>query len=109
MSTETTTTTGAVIHDRRPENQREQFGFVLMTDSFMSGWGKAPGRSLFAVPVSNWRQAETVLENARNRSEMKRPRFVRTLRNVKLYRGDHLSIRAPGDSGRWYTPGGFTE
>ena len=98
----------AVIDDRRTdEDKRRTVGFVVATDSFMSGWGKAQGRSLFAVPLSNWDQADTVLANLQARSEMKRPRIVGADYRPKLSNGDHLSIRDMSDCSRFYQPGGF--
>ena len=63
--------------DRRTaDDKRRTWGFVVATDSFMSGWGNAQSRSLFAVPVKDHHQAEIVAANMRNRSEMKRVRIV---------------------------------
>ena len=93
------------IDDRRT-GLANPWGFVVFTDRFMSGWGKAPGRSLFALPVASPKEAETVLENGKNRADMQRGRIVSSLKNVKrgLRDGDHLSIRDREDASRWYEP-----
>jgi len=96
------------ILDRRSEAEKEStWGFVVATDSFMSGWGDAPRRSLFAVPVRNWKEAEIVLDNMQHRPEMKRARIVGKDYRPKLRPGDHLSIRDMSDCARFYAPGGF--
>ena len=101
------------IEDRREERPNGVFayGFIVATDSFMSGWGGAEGgRSLYAVEVESEEEAYTVLANAKSRGDMKRARFVKTLDSVKrnLRRGDHLSITDKHSASRWFEPGGFS-
>jgi len=97
-----------IIDDRRTsEDKAATWGFVVATDSFMSGWGMSPRRSLFAVPVINHKQAEIVLGNMHLRSEMKRSRIVGANYRPRLQPGDHLSIRSMSDCSRFYEPGGF--
>ena len=99
---------GATIEDHRTEEDKAlTWAFVVATDSFLSGWGKAPRRSLFAVPVKDHKQADTVIDNMNNRSDMKRPRLVSNLPRLKP--GDHLSIRSMDDSSRFYQVGGFSQ
>lgn len=46
--------------------------YVTMTDSFMSGWGKAEGRiNKFVVVCDNYSQAEEIEQKAGRRHEMK--------------------------------------
>ena len=46
--------------------------YVTMTDSFMSGWGRAEGRiNKFVVACDSFSQAEIIAMKARQRSEMK--------------------------------------
>lgn len=46
--------------------------YVTMTDSFLSGWGKAEGMiNKLVFECDTWEEAEIVAENARNRSDMK--------------------------------------
>lgn len=95
------------IDDRRTENT---IGFVLGTDSFMSGWGLAPGRSLFAVPVIDPAEYDVILANMEARSDMKRARVVTgitktdKLPRVRLREGDHLSVRSVEDTARFREP-----
>ena len=57
--------------------------YVTMTDSFMSGWGMARGRTAkFVVGVDNYAQAQRIARNARCRSEMK---YVNIVRNKPRY------------------------
>lgn len=96
------------IHDER-ENKGEPWGFVVFTDSFLSGWGGAPRRSLYCLAVNNPREADTVLDNGQHRSDMKRGRIVGRdyLRTVKLYPGDHLKVTDKTHAERWYRPNSF--
>lgn len=51
--------------------------FVSMKDNFMSGWGMAKDKSnLFVVECDTVEDAEMILQNAKKRPEMKRPRIV---------------------------------
>ena len=94
--------------DRRtPEEVALTVGFVVATDSFMSGWGDAPRHSYFAVPFRSWDHARVITENMQDRSEMKRIRTV-----DKDYRpsgeGVHLSICSLETAERvWLVPGQF--
>ena len=46
--------------------------YVTMTDSFLSGWGKAEGRSnKFVIACDTLSQAIIISDKARRRSEMK--------------------------------------
>lgn len=110
MSSDTarTTPSGAIIDDRRSaEDKARTVLLVVATDSFMSGWGHAPGKSYFAVPCASLEQAEIVEENMRHRSEMKRVRIVYKDYRPRLRAGDHLSIRNMSDCSRFYERGGF--
>jgi hypothetical protein len=108
MKLQPSKTQGAVIDDRRTDEERELTQlFVVATDSFMSGWGFAPGKSYFAVPCTDHAQAQIVLGNMEDRTEMKRPRIVGKNYKPRLRPGDHLSIRSPKDCDRFYIKGGF--
>lgn len=91
--------------DRRSEADKEAtVGFVVGTDRFLSGWGQAPNRSLFAVPVKDFDQAEVVAENMRRRGDMLRVRIVGKDYRPRLYDGDHFSIRDMSDCSWLYAP-----
>lgn len=46
--------------------------YVTMTDTFLSGWGKAEGRiAKFVFVCDNWQEAEIVKENAERRGDQK--------------------------------------
>jgi hypothetical protein len=52
---------------------------VVMTDTFMSGWGPATGKqNIYCVECDTYEQAQLILKNAKKRSEMKRARIVTT-------------------------------
>lgn len=95
------------IDDRRT-NKATPWGFVVFTDSFMSGWGGAEnGRSLFALAVFDHNEAEKVLESGRQRTDMKRGRIVSDLKGLRcsVKTGDHLAIVDRGTASRWYEEG----
>lgn len=96
-------------NDRRtPEQVAATIGFVVATDSFMSGWGHAPGHSYFAVPFSSYESGRIVEANMRARREMKRVRFHYGSRlRLRMRAGDHLSICDLDESDRFHTPHGF--
>ena len=102
----------AEIRDSRSEEDKQRtIGFVVGTDSFMSGWGKAPGRSLFAVPFATESDGVLVRANMTDRTEMKRIRVVGAGWKPRLAQGDHLSICAlpvrGGKNGHWLTDCAF--
>ena len=84
----------ATIEDRRTEEQKNiTVGFVVATDSYLSGWGAAPDRSLYAVAFTTGKQRIIVEKNMKNRSDFKRVRVVYGKEyRPKLSDGDHLSI-----------------
>ena len=102
--TERTLPGGGVIDDRRtPEEIEQTAGFLVATDSFMSGWGKAQGRSLFAIPltseeINDGMTYNRIEERMERRPEFKRVRFVLRDYRPRLSEGDHLSIRGMRDT-----------
>jgi hypothetical protein len=96
---------GAIVEDDTEGSI--PWGWVVCTDSFLSGWGSAPARSLYALAVADARQANIVAHNARARSDMKRVRFMRNVRSMRLKAGDHLRMVGPEQASRWYEEGGF--
>jgi hypothetical protein len=83
-----------MIDDKRTEEERATTaGFVVGTDRFMSGWGLAPGRSLFAVPFRDYEEAVKLEAWMRGRGDMLRVRVVGRDYRPRLHEGDHLSIR----------------
>jgi hypothetical protein len=101
-----------MINDRRTSDRPHNYyayGYVVATDSFMGGWGKAPGRSLYAVEVSTEAEGYRVMANMKHRPEMKRVRWVKTLDSVKrgMKRGDHLSVVDKFSAPRFFEAGGF--
>lgn len=92
----------AVIDDRRTDAERAAtIGFVVATDTLMSGWGHAPGRSLFVLAITDANQIDNVEARLRERGDMSRVRFY--LDFPRLRAGDHMSIRGPSESSRHYS------
>jgi hypothetical protein len=75
--------------DTRPVSEVRLW--AVANDSFMSGWGQAPGRSLVAYPIDlhDGRHSE-ILNWMRRRGDFKRVRVNMEL--PELREGDHLSI-----------------
>ena len=83
-----------MIDDKRTEQEKaETEGFVVATDSFMSGWGLARGTSYFAVPYRATDNPQAIFERLDDRPEMKRVRYAGKDYRPKLRENDHLSIR----------------
>lgn len=81
-------------------NKEQPLYFVTCKDSFMSGWGNAPGRSLMAFACFTEKQVEAVEIALRGRSEMKRVNVNKGLPN--LSKKDHLKIHCPESSPEFY-------
>lgn len=95
------------INDRR-QSKHKPFGFIVATDSFMSGWGAAKGgKSYYAIAVDSLHESDVVEANMRSRSEMKRVRFNLAL--PKLGPKDHLSVADRHCAQRFFEPGGFAK
>ena len=93
------------INDRRRDPSHQPRGFVVMRDKFMSGWGKAPGNSYYAIAVETENEGYVVIANAADRSEMKNVRWSRTLPRIRA--NDHLSVTDRHEAPRWFVPGAF--
>lgn len=94
-----------VIDDRRTI-EAQPLGYVICTDSLLSGWASV-NRSLYALAFHSALECEALLIAARGRSEMKRPRVVSRLKangqpRIDLRPGDHLAIVDRGGAGEWY-------
>jgi len=85
----------AIIQDDRTATEVEQtLGFVVATDTFMSGWGSAKGgRSIVACPIVSDQDLHKVEQVFDRRPEFLRVRFVQgqTYR-PKLGTHDHVHI-----------------
>ena len=88
---------------------KKPIGYVVATDSFMSGWGGAKGgRSLYAIAVTSRDEIDVVMDNMKARSEMKRVRY--NLSPPATRPGDHLKISDKSTAPRFFLPpheGGF--
>lgn len=96
------TTKGLVSDERTAGEIAGTVGFVVATDAFMSGWGKASRRSIYAIPLMDWDQLDTVRENFNARSEMKRVRVCGRNWWPRMIGGDHLKIASPSTAKPWY-------
>ena len=109
----------ATINDRRNNvetttdrhgNCLPIYGYVVFTDSCLIGWGLAEGgRSIYAVAVANGDEEITVLNNVKDRTDMKRGRFVTDLKGIRLGKNDHLRITDRAGAPRWFVCGAFRE
>jgi len=72
--------------------------YVNMTDSFMSGWGRARnGPSYYCIQCDTREQADAVLKAAEDRPEMKR---IAVNDKPRKKSGAHTSIRHVSKLGR---------
>lgn len=87
--------------------RRDATVWVTMTDRFMSGWGQADGKNNKLVFVCvNGTEAETVAENARNRSDMKYVNICYTKPHYSPA-SNFVQIKTKADYPSWYEPGYF--
>jgi hypothetical protein len=93
----------ATISDKRQDKERACY-FVVATDSFMSGWGCAPGRSLYALAIYPGQSATRVFDNLNRRPEFKYVRINMSL--PRLRAGDHLSVADEKDAPIFYEGAG---
>ena len=94
-----------MIRDDR-EHRGPVYGYVIATDTFLSGWGEASsGKSFYAMAVQSENEAYTVMRNFKHRSDFKRVRFVKRLPRIRS--GDHLSIADRGIAPRYFQPDAF--
>ena len=92
-----------MINDERTEDEKAAtVGFVAATDAYMSGWGKAPGRSIYAIPLMDWDQLDAVRDNFDEYGHMKRVRVCARDWRPRLRDGDHLRIASPSTAKPWY-------
>lgn len=82
-----------LVDDRTTDEVKLTVGFVKATDKFMSGWGKALGKSVIAVPFTSADDMDKVMERINRRNEMKRVRVVMGNEyHPSLNSNDHLHI-----------------
>ena len=76
--------------------------YVTMTDKFMSGWGKARGKTnKFVLGCKTYKEALIVQRNAKDRSEMK---YVNIRRSKPKYDKRHVltSFRSKKTASTWF-------
>lgn len=81
--------------------------YVTMTDSFMSGWGLARDKTNKLVFVcDNYEEAEIVMSNAENRSDMK---YVKLAIHKPRYNEEHnfVQFKTKDDYPNWFVAGYF--
>ena len=88
-----------VIDDAREAHEMNGSIFVIMRDTFLSGWGHAPSSSIFVVACPNISIAEQVVYHAENcRTDMKyvtirrEPTLMKALASRRLTSGDHVKV-----------------
>lgn len=90
-----------IVTDKRKDEQQKVY--VTMTDSFMSGWGPAKGKTnKYVLECESYEEAEIVAANARRRSEMKYVNITKRCpkdngwRLVSLVKAKDTSFVIPG-------------
>jgi hypothetical protein len=89
--------------------------YVTMIDVFLSNWGEAKGKiNMLIFPCETLEEAEVVVENARNRSDMKN---IKTTQHPKQLRknqgkdyvvsGYYVQIKDKNEHPNWYKKGYF--
>lgn len=81
--------------------------YVTMTDKFMSGWGKAEGKINKLIFIcDNYDEAETVAQNAENRTDMK---YINICSKKPYYNSNKYlaQIKTKEEYLNWYKKGYF--
>jgi hypothetical protein len=82
--------------------------YVVMTDSFLSDWGRAEGRdAVFIWPTDSASEAEAVADNARAREDQKRVRIQTTKPRPRP--SWYLQVMNRGEASNWARPGYFAD
>lgn len=80
--------------------------YVVMDDSFMSGWGPAESKTNTLIFLcASMSEAETVYNNAKARTDMKRVRI--NTEKPRLVRGHAYQIKTARTYPNWYRTGAF--
>ncbi len=83
--------------------------WVTMTDKFMSGWGRARGRTNKLIfECQDNREANIVVDNAEHRSEM---RYINVCCRKPHYSPSRYlaQVKTREDYDSWYQPGYFAK
>lgn len=83
--------------------------YVTMTDSFMSGWGMAEGKTnKLVIECDTFEEAQIVKHNALNRTEMK---YINICYNKPRYNQDRylVSTHDKTDYNSWFIAGYFAD
>ena len=83
--------------------------YVTMTDTFLSGWGKAEHKiAKYVIICDNYEEAYTVYKNAKDRSDMK---HVRITKNKPYYspKQYQVSVRTKADVPTWFQKDAFKQ
>lgn len=74
--------------------------YVSMTDTFLSGWGEAEGKTAkYVVKCQTYEQAKQIKRNAEKRSDMKN---IRIGTKKPTFKGSQVTYRNYDDlSGMW--------
>lgn len=77
--------------------------YVTMTDTFMSGWGKAEGKkNKLVFECDTLKEAEIVKDNAENRDEMKYVNINDEKPNYYPKENYFVQIKTKDDYPAWY-------
>lgn len=81
--------------------------WVTATDTFLSGWGKADGKiAKIVLECDGKEEAEIVMENMRNRSDMKYINYFYD--RPTFYKGRYATeYKTKEDMPNWYIKGFF--
>jgi hypothetical protein len=90
------------INDTRTKQEKKNtIGYVVATDKFLSGWGKARGgSSVFALAITNPDHLDICMNRMKDHSDFKNVRF--NLRSWRPKGEGHCRILGPEKTPIWY-------
>ncbi|WP_300855769.1 hypothetical protein [uncultured Clostridium sp.] len=83
--------------------------WVTATDTFLSGWGQARDKiNKIVLECDSWEEAQIVMENMRNRSDMK---YINYFYERPTYPKNYYmtQYKTKEDMPNWYVKGYFTK
>ncbi len=101
-------------HLKHPSELPSATRYVLMQDTFLSGWGEAEGKDcMYIFACDTYADAEIVKANAEAREDQTRisiqpSTFFSDFPNDDFPENWHAMLGTQENSARWYEPGAFS-
>ncbi len=101
-------------HIRHPSEAPQAYLYVIMRDSFLSGWGEADGKDcIYVYPCDSHWDAQIVEANAKMRDDqdrisIERATFFSDMPRDLFPDNWHVMVASAQDSPKWYERDAFS-